>query len=278
MIPWLGPRRRLQSDPPSSPNEVVAVIVSVNDPGALAIDPKTGKVLLSGEIDTSTCIKLAANTTDPLSDGVSPLSPTGSEPYPGASPAAAPASDYKQIMSTKPNVDLGPGGDPPYILIRSLLEARLLAEQQIASRPAAVPLSLDTLMHAIRSIETPEATVDVSLCGNSTTVYVSNTNTVKVLVKVNAVASTIPQGVLDVTNGSPSPVTGGTCTQPPCPYIDGPWSVFEVCTAVVSFLSVAHCSSLYGNSLQQYRLALLSDSQELSAHTCIHPPYKLHKY
>jgi hypothetical protein len=218
--------RRLQSDG-DAPQQVVAVILTVDDPNALAIDPKTGKVVLASEVDTSLCIKLADGSPF-IGDGGAGNSTSGS-PLSAPAPAPGPtdATSYKQTQSVHPNVQFG-SGEAPHITVRNLLGRLLKQQQETQGSGKSAPLSLEAIVNAVKSVEVPEAVVDVSLCGGSMLAVVAATDVIKVRVKVNAVASSLPAGALNVVNGQTTPLSDGSCGQPPCPYIEGPWSVFEV--------------------------------------------------
>lgn len=189
---WAYRRKLLQNQPQSSQQDIVPVVLVIGDYDAIAINPEDGRVVLASEIDTTTCLLKGQ-----IQDVFNPQ-------------ANNPSYAAIQSNSQQPN--------------------RRLTESSTKGAPTQAPTTADGLLHALRSVTSSQTeSINTDACSSDVLVVATQASTVTVLIKINALVSSLPANALTVANGQVlPPVYDGTCAVPPCPTVDGPWSVFQV--------------------------------------------------
>lgn len=221
------------SDSYGQEQQVVAVLLAIDDLQALAIHPESGKVIFAAELDAERC--LTYTSTEPSANSNDTMSTPAPSPVPSSSNDSAVSPSAEGLTLRGDGVGLnsysGKAADQPYKGVRSLLRSLLGLGVAVPVSEGTQNLDASRITFALRALNTTvraAGVVDVSTCGNITQSIVSTTDVLNIKIKVNALVSFLPPGALSISNGEVLPSNDTSCNQPPCPYVDGPWSIFEV--------------------------------------------------
>jgi hypothetical protein len=145
----------------------IPIILAVDDPTAVAVDPATGGIVLGSKINTTNCLRYTRDAAAPGSAGAeqngSAAAPTAGAPQAATSPAQAPEDEASASAAENPAT-----------------QRRLLQEGSSEE-------------------------LDFSVCAATTNVFLSSSPRINVLVKVNALLPSLPADALTVVNGAVVP-------------------------------------------------------------------------